>query len=136
MNFCSECGAKVTPEAKFCAGCGHSLSQGQSGPDTPVAKATASPAPVGTQACPFCRTSIADGAITCVGCGATYMKIVQAEPGGTALIAFVGLALLFVSFVAFAAAGAKGLIVGFVLMPLWFIGVRKWGSRMRWYRRP
>lgn len=135
MNFCSNCGAKVTQEAKFCAGCGHSLSEGHSGDDTSATKAAAPSTPISGQACPFCRTSIADGAIACVGCGATYMKVAQAEPGGTGFVAFVGLGVLFVSFAAWAVAGAKGLIVGFVLVPLWIVGVRKWGNRSRWYRR-
>jgi hypothetical protein len=25
MNYCSQCGVKITPEAKFCSSCGHDL---------------------------------------------------------------------------------------------------------------
>jgi len=67
MNFCTNCGNQLKPEARFCAKCGQA-----------VHRAVMSEKLSQENLCPKCNNKVEPGVMFCVSCGSSLMPLAQA----------------------------------------------------------
>ena len=92
-NFCPSCGTQVTPDQRFCGGCGASVNtetsqQTIASPhEALAANPGAATAELAGRSCPYCRFPLKEGAAVaaCPACNAVHHAACYTENGGCAV---------------------------------------------------